>query len=113
VARCGERCSGVHLDLSGCSDLTSVINLRHCASLREQRLEGTPITNAGIEGLKHIATLTSLSLHQCRVLTSVSMLRHSSSLRELDVSYIGVAGAEIAGLEGIGALEHLDTACLI
>jgi Leucine-rich repeat (LRR) protein len=95
------------LNLSGCSQVSSVAGLRHSTTLRKLVLMNTGITDAGIAGLECIIGLTELSLYGCKYITSVATLRRCPSLRELDISDTKVTADGVKGLEEIGTLERL------
>jgi Leucine-rich repeat (LRR) protein len=100
------------IDLTCCTQLTSVVRLRQCAALREAILSLTSVTNSGIAGLECIPGLTTLCLRGCEFVTSVSTLRHCPSLRELVISGTKVTAEGVKGLEEIGTLERLEAAYL-
>jgi Leucine-rich repeat (LRR) protein len=92
-----------HLDLKGCSRITSVCSLRMSRSIWVLNLSDTGITAAGLVGLNEIPTLEIVALENCRKLTDVRSLRGCPSLCAL-----WVAGTPLAagGLEGLESVAH-------
>jgi Leucine-rich repeat (LRR) protein len=99
----------VQLDLAE-TGVDDVRSLAGCRALRELKLNGSPVADAGIIGLELIATLEVLNLAHCKHITSVSSLRHCTALRELILNWTGVTNAGIAGLECIVTLTKLSLA---
>ena len=67
------------LDLAQCENVTSVMALRNCSSLRKLKLYCTAVTDAGISMIGHLRQLEELVLSDTFI-TSVAPLKECKSL---------------------------------
>ncbi len=85
-----------------------VSTIKDLESLEELRLEGTNLTDRGMESIKSLSNLRELDVGDTNITDAgMASLRGLSHLIDLDLRFLRITDAGLANLEGMTALESL------